>query len=281
MKKFKGFTLLELIIVMAILAILMTAIIQLFKPIRDTYVDATLYENQRTSQNGMIRYITESVRFSTDLGMYTMDKVSNAGGAIEQFTQAYLKANGVSDTDAANTSLYTVTRDEIQKKAEVIIIDNANYPSKPYVFKNRTHIGRILRRKLTGNALTSGIEPAGTAEVSDSSEWRLAMGAAYYGDRDYTIAFGITQDPPTAEVPGKGDPTDGIKITVSSLIDSRSNGIKGNNAVSVNGLVLCKNQSDTISKGIFDTVNYNNAASTAMGTKVYIVYINDKIDVVP
>ena len=53
-----------LIIVMAILTMLMAAIMQMFKPIRETYVDATLYENQRTVQNGVIQYISESVRYN-------------------------------------------------------------------------------------------------------------------------------------------------------------------------------------------------------------------------
>ena len=70
-KKFKGFTLIELIAVMAILVILMAAIMNMFKPIRETYVDATLYESQRTAQNGVVQYIAESVRYSHSLGLYT------------------------------------------------------------------------------------------------------------------------------------------------------------------------------------------------------------------
>ena len=132
MKKIKGFTLVELIIVMAILAILMTAIIQLFKPIRDTYVDSTLYETQRTAQNGVVKYITESVRFSTDLGIYTNNKSSNVVKAVEDFAEAYLTANGA-DVNGTNIA-------EVKKYAEVIIIDNGTHK-----YNNRDWKGRLLR----------------------------------------------------------------------------------------------------------------------------------------
>ena len=41
-KKFKAFTLIELIIVMAIFGILMAGLMNFFSPIRETYVDSTL-----------------------------------------------------------------------------------------------------------------------------------------------------------------------------------------------------------------------------------------------
>lgn len=100
MKKTKGFTLIELIIVMAILTILMAAIMQMFKPIRETYVDATLYENQRTVQNGVIQYISESVRYATDMGIYTKNNTSNVTEAVNAFADAYIAANNIVDIPA-------------------------------------------------------------------------------------------------------------------------------------------------------------------------------------
>lgn len=265
MKKLKGFTLVELIIVMFILAILMTAILQMFKPIRQTYVDSTLYESRRTAQNGVIQYITESIRYSTDLGMYTKDKVSNVTGAVDAFTKAYLEANGVSAADAANPSMYTATKDAIKKNAEVIIIDNTE---DAYTFGNdpidNTYTGRILRRKVDGTtSITNAAETAGSAEC------RLALGAAYYGESDFSITFGITQD-----ASNEGKPDDGIKVTVASGAKS---GLDDVAVISNNGLVLCKNHCSPIN-GMFDTVNYNSASASGANTKVYIVYINDKID---
>ena len=85
MKKIKGFTLIELIIVMAIMTILMAAIMQMMKPIRSTYLDSTFYESQRNTQNGMVQYLTESLRYATNLGIYNQ----NAGATT--LTSADLK----------------------------------------------------------------------------------------------------------------------------------------------------------------------------------------------
>ena len=134
MRKLKGFTLLELIIVMAILTILMAAIMQMFKPIRETYVDATLYESQRAAQNGIITYIGESVRYSTDLAIYPKDKLSKQSitGAVEEFTKAYLNANGVyaagnsegKPVDPDYNTKYNKTLEKMKRTAEKIINDN-------------------------------------------------------------------------------------------------------------------------------------------------------------
>lgn len=265
MKKIKGFTLVELIVVMFILAILMSAILQMFKPIRQTYVDSTLFESRRTAQNGVIQYITESIRYSTDLGMYTKDKVSSVTGAVDAFTKAYLEANGVSSADAVNPAMYTATKDAIKKNAEVIIIDNTE---NAYTFGNdpidNTYTGRILRRKIDGNPITNDAE-----NPTKKDKCRLALGAAYYGKSDFSITFGITQD-----ATKKGKPDDGIKVTVASGAKS---GLDDVSVISNNGLVLCKNHCSPIN-GMFDTVNYNSAGASGAGTKVYIVYINDKID---
>ncbi|MBQ8787730.1 MAG: prepilin-type N-terminal cleavage/methylation domain-containing protein [Oscillospiraceae bacterium] len=275
-KTLKGFTLLELIIVMAILTILMTAIMNMFKPVRETYVDATLYESQRTSQNGVVTYITESIRYSTDLGLYTKNKVSSAEAAVEKFTDAYLEANNVKTTDSDYSQKRTATLKKIKNVAEVIIIDNT---ANKYHFGNSLCTGRVLRRKFVDDTsynattdpeykkykpLTSAVETAG------SNECRLALGAAYYGDSSYTISFGVTQDASTK----KGDADDGIAVTVAS---NASHGLRSNKVISDTGLVMCKNQSDV--GGMFDTVNFDSGSATGANTKVYIVFLNDEIEI--
>ncbi len=276
MKKIKGFTLIELIIVMAIFAILMAAIMRMFTPIRATYVDSTLYEAQRTSQNGVITYVTESVRYATDLGMYTKNKASTVTAAVEKFTDAYLEKNGVTSADPDYAAKRTETLKKVKSLAEVIIIDNTK---DAYTFGNEDFTGRILRRQFIkntaynpstskpyekNNQLTNDAEKAGTDEC------RLALGSAYYGKTDYTISLGITQDPTTKE----GDANDGIKVTVSS---GASHGGSDVEVISNTGLVMCPNLS--IVGGMFDTVNFDPANATAEGTKVYIVYLNKHIDI--
>ena len=282
-KVLKGFTLIELIVVMAILVILMAGIMNMFKPIRETYVDATLYEAQRTAQNGVVQYITESVRYATDLGIYTKgtNNVNNVTNAVETFNKEYLKANGIDPDDAANATLVANTLKEVKMKAEVIIIDNTT----EYFFDGEKYKGRILRRKFE-KEIVGGVKQNKqlTHDAEDPTKiaaCRMALGDAYYGASDYTISLGVSQDASKVD-----DPESGIKVTVASnpsyanrQVMSDDN-VTAGKIVSNSGLVMCKNLQSPIN-GMFDTLSYNSTSSTGDNTKVYIVYLNEKIDVTP
>ena len=273
MKKIiKGFTLIELIIVMAILVILMSAIMNMFKPIREVYVDATLYESQRTAQNGTVQYITESIRYSTDLGMYTMDKVTNVEGAVTAFTDAYLTANGVTTTDPDYTTKRNNTLAKIKEQAEVIIIDNT---ADAYAFSNNNYTGRILRRKFVKNASGGIAQITNDAEDVTSNECRLALGAAYYGKSDYSITFDIKQETTGTPPTYAGDASAGIKVTVAS---GASYANRDSVVVSNSGLVMCKNLMAPVN-GMFDTTKYNPSSDSGDGTKVYIVFLNKPVEI--
>ncbi|MDE7302024.1 MAG: prepilin-type N-terminal cleavage/methylation domain-containing protein [Oscillospiraceae bacterium] len=317
MKKFlKGFTLVELIIVMAILTILMAAIMQMFKPIRSTYVDATLYENQRTVQNGIVTYLAESIRYSTDLGIYPKDKITsssgqNVVGAVDDFTKAYLKANGVypagnpegKPADPQYAAKYSATLEKIQRTAEVIIIDN---DTNKYIYNNVSGWqGRILRRKFESdtsyNASTDPEYKKYKKITTDAEDYtktdscRMALGAPYYGERHYSIlleeGIGNITDATAvgknkAEVSdGKWKADEGIKITVSSQNPRSSRLTENSGWISVSGEVMCKNQCNPIN-GMFDVstlsapaVGKPIATPTSGNTKIYIVYINNKVEI--
>lgn len=318
MKRFlKGFTLIELIIVMAILSILMAAIMQMFKPIRSTYVDATLYESQRTTQNGIIQYLAESIRYSTDLGIYPKDKVSstlgqNVVGAVDDFTKAYLKANGVypagnpegKPADLQYTQKYTTTLEKMKRTAEVIIID---YEEDKYFYNNNVSgwQGRILRRKFVPDTVYNvSTDPeykkykeitTGAEDHTEIESCRLALGAPYYGERHYSILFeegiGNITDPtaPNKNKPevsdGKWKADEGIKITVTSENPRSSRFTENSGLITVSGEVMCKNLCNPIN-GMFDVSTLSSpsagkpvATPVTSGKKVYIVYINDEIEI--
>ena len=275
MRKFKGFTLLELIIVMAILSILMVSLMQMFKPIRDTYVDSTLYEAQRTSQNGMVRYITESVRYSTDMGVY------NGGGvvkAVEDFAAVYLPANGC----PTSSPTYSANVEQVKRYAEVIIIDNGQY-----TYNNKDWSGRILRRKYKNDGYGVPQPLTANAELVGSDECRLALGAAYYGESNYTIRLGNNPaDAGAADTAiESGSASDGFKVTVTSLPirlqknRSYSDNSENNRTITNTGTVICRNQEAPIS-GVFDVSGYTATTATTPGSKVYIVFVNDKVPLV-
>ncbi len=243
--KLKGFTLIELIIVMVILTILMTAIIQMFKPIRATYVDSTLYEARRTTQNGIIQYIGESIRYATDLGIYQEDNIDDA---VEEFAKNYCRKNPKAD------------KDDVIKNAEVIIIDNTatvsggEITSSPYVFNDKHYMGRVLRRKNVG--------------TSNLSESRLALGEAYYGASNYAIKI----SKPAGDIDNIWSASEGILITVASTIEYGNSGLQrtediieggtfNDDVVKTEGLVFCPNLAEI--DGVFDVMSDDSLTDTA------------------
>lgn len=298
--KLKGFTLVELVVVMALISILMAAIMNMFKPIRDTYVDSTLYETQRTAQNGVVQYITESIRYATDLGIYNTD-TSSAQVAVEKFAKEYCKKAGIlNETTGALISPYTAAdetavTDEIKKYAEVIIIDNdTGHYSKNYW-------GRIIRRKVdldpttasaVGSDPTIDIGVAQTINPASADEWRTALGEAYYGENSFMINVLVSDTDGDLVMDGK----DGI-ITVSVV--STRNGkrdisnagkettITGHNATLTSasggqvtkGGVLCRNlvgngNNGVKKSGVFDFSKHSGSTQTP-GMTTYIVFLNN------
>lgn len=260
--KLKGFTLVELIVVMALMSILMVAIMNMWKPVRETYVDSTQYEAQRTAQNGVVQYITESVRFAADMGIYTD---SSAASAVSDFAAAYCTANNI---DSANTTAVTA---EIEKYAEVIVIDNkTTHYSKDYT-------GRLIRRKVDyttpaaisadfGAGIFTGDSDDGDAVIVDTSKgWRTALSEAYYGENTYQINLIY------ADSDGNGTVDDGLlELEVYSTRNGKrdiSNAGK-ETAVTANvtrGAVLCRNLTTShgvANAGIFDVSKYTVASNT-------------------
>lgn len=258
--KLKGFTLVELIVVMALMSILMLAIMKMFQPIRETYVDTTQYEAQRTAQNGVIKYITESVRFSTDLGIY--NDVTTASDAVDAFATAYCTAYSIDSSKVADV------QEAIKKNAEVIIIDNTT----SHYRKNFT--GRLLRRKVDGTNSSVGapsfvLNDNNNYLVDTSSNWRTALGESYYGENTYYITLDVS------------DSTNGM-LTVNAVSTRNgkrdiSNAAVTNTSVTGNmtrGGVLCRNLVGVNGRGVAKSGMYDVNYSADNSKNAYIVFLN-------
>ena len=249
-KLIKGFTLIELIIVMAIMSILMVGIMQMMKPIRSTYVDATYYEAQRNTQSGIVTYITESTRYATKMGIYNEQttSINNLSDAITAFTNA-TGYNAATDGDL-----------------NVITIDNKT----PYTYNGANSYGRILRSK-TATGTTS----------------RLALGEAYYGK--YTYSINVVPVDVVAKHDDPSNPSlitaktfSGLKVTVSSLLPSsldkakksgttvKTNDVSGYKFVSTDGEVNCLNLNAPIN-GATDALCAG-SSTTANSANTYIIF---------
>ena len=268
MKKIKGFTLIELIIVMAIFGILMAAIMRMFTPIRETYVDSTLYENQRTTQNGIITYITESVRFSTDMGIYNTGGVTSAQTAVDKFADNYINYYSITDTTkTANVKAL------IQENVDLIVIDN-----NATTYGNQSCYGRLIRRKTDGTKVVSDDYSSTPAKA------RIALGAAYYDTNTYSIGLdtsALTTDGILGVTVASTAENGGKKLTKSESDKvSTTSDLSSLKLISQAGEVLCRNLTSKESLGVSkagmvdcDTSTYT-GSSTIKGTKTYIVFVD-------
>ena len=241
-KKIKGFTLIELIIVMAIMAIIMAALLNIMKPIRRTYVDSTLYESQRNAQSGITRYISESIRYSVSLGVYTKGAsatydvgsatgLSRSVGSVSDAVTYFLDdvsgltvANALPTTDPKRANAVKVAgelKKDLLQKVRIITIDNT---ADAYTFNNEDFTGRLLRSK-TPSTTTLTAATTDWEDVTKKDYCRLALGAGYYGATDYTIKL-------------ENIANTGFRVTVTSVPDSN---LMPNTAVSTQSEALCQN----------------------------------------
>lgn len=156
MKKLRGFTLVELIVVMAIFSILMVCLMNMMKPIRSTYTETTYYSSHVTVQQGIMKYISESIRCAENVGIY--NNVSR-----DDALTAFCTLTGISDTDPE------------YQRVNIITIDNTPEAddTDPYYGCG----GRLYRSK-----------------KNDIDNDRLAFGKAFYGKTTYSILLEESAD---------------------------------------------------------------------------------------
>lgn len=238
MKKFKGFTLVELIIVMAVMSILMVGIMQMMSPIRDTYVDSTYYEAQRNTQNGIATYIGESLRYATNVGIYTEGVT---GGVIS-----------LSD---ALTNFETMSEVTDRSKYNIIVIDNKT----AYNFNNAVCYGRILRSKsVTATGCTT----------------RLALGEAYYGK--YTYSINLVPDSSDGTTM-QGLKVTVSSLLPSSLNKAKKNGVNSTDLISDTNYKFVSTDVEVPLKNLAAPINGKSdvtyaKSTTAQGSKTYIIF---------
>lgn len=239
-KQFKGFTLIELIIVMAVMSILMVGIMQMVKPIRNTYVDATYYESQRNTQNGIATYIGESLRYATNMGIYT-----------EGVT------GGVSSLSDALTKFETTSEITDRSKYNILIIDN----NAAYKFNNADCYGRVLRSKTVSTS---------------SCTTRLALGEAYYGKYTYSINLDpVTTDNTTLQ----GLKITVSSLLPSSLNKANANGLNSTDLISNTDYKFVSTDFEVpfrnlelTTTGIGKSDITYAKSTTASGAKTYIIF---------
>lgn len=245
-KKFKAFTLIELIIVMAIFGILMAGLMNFFSPIRETYVDSTLYEKQRTAQNGIAEYLVESTKYAEKMAIYdegasagSYGTASSATDAIDafrkQFFPTYYDPGAQTDKIDGRIHVICINRsDKYDAQGKIQPASDADadhlYTGRlvtcaPIDINNLTDADEM--RKL--NALKHFDEQASRSYGSDTGYTYLALGGAYYGESNYMISVDVSQ----VELVQAAD--ENLKQTAASLTFTISNAFSNSGGVVKNG----------------------------------------------
>jgi prepilin-type N-terminal cleavage/methylation domain-containing protein len=194
-RKVKAFTLIELIVVIAIFGIIMAGLMNFYKPLRATYLDSTMYEEMRTSQDGILEYLCENTRYAEKLSMYDegatvpKDDLPSYGSnmTITSPTAAYkafVDANSLSGSDL--------------KRVQIIVINRSTeYNAQGYIATSEPTTKRFTGRLIT-NILRTGDHDSPTADGFDargartlsssaSGDTYMALGGGYYGESNYDI----------------------------------------------------------------------------------------------
>ncbi|MCL2053814.1 MAG: prepilin-type N-terminal cleavage/methylation domain-containing protein [Oscillospiraceae bacterium] len=254
MKRFKAFTLVELVIVMVIMSILMLGIMQLFKPLGDVYSQATTMETQRTAQNGIMRYIAENIRFATHLAVD-----NNSTSPAVAITQFLNDADDHMEFEEGRTM-----------EVHLIAIDNRTRPE--FAINGVPYTGRV--RKGIYRYSSTTLTPVSGGGPSSVDDMRIALGPAFYGPATFSIAL----------LPHTDDELRSLDITVSSLntsnLNRRSNSQTNNlnshaqGVISTKGEAKLLNMSNRVGEpGMYDVSRFNGSSNTPGGV-TYIVYVN-------
>lgn len=263
LKKLKGFTLVELIVVMAVLVSILTSILQLMEPVKEAYRDSTIYEQQRTVENSIISYIAESTRYAKAISI------------IDEGVSIDTDGDGSGDTNPNNLNAavnYFINKNGLKtadyKDIEIIVIDRKT----KFQYKGKDVQGRLVRmRGVTGTVPSWGATVT-EAELKGTN-WTtkkcyMAMGPDYYGDMSYEILlpsdWSDTLTPAQTDSNGKYFPVNQLQRGFDIVVSPKT----------------AKKGVDTLTKGSVTCMNYFVTAAT-IDYQTYITTNNSEKSLMP
>lgn len=300
-KKLKAFTLIELIVVMGILAILMAALVNFYKPIRETFVDSSMIEDMRTTHDGILEYLSENIRYAEQMMIFdegasykyeykdSSDKpqshtvdVDSPAKAFEAFAlkYGYAKPNS-KDIDYDNY-------EKVLKKVRIIVLNRGglyDINGNTQTDKTKYYSGRIITNILSDARYTAkeftdnNGDRCGTTNPNGDSF--MALGGAYYGNSSYDIYINMDKTWKESKDGKTYEYTGSLTFTVQNGL-SNENGVIKNGKTYGNSTVEVKKEEDETGDkkgGGVVTLTTDKAVLTKnLSTIDYYTGANKKID---
>ncbi len=203
-RSLKGFTLLELIIVMAIFGLLLTGVMTLIDPVSKTMRNTAVRENNAASVNNVKEYLENSLRYSEYIavynGGYSVENTAIAGGrlamsradrkkVVEEFVTDYYK-NRVDSNGDPITGVVRVL--EIDNSTGGIISEMTYDFISPQTYKDSA--GNEMSMALSGDM------------VKEKEALHQAINDTYYQHYSYFIKAGYNQTQPLSSAVASSAP---------------------------------------------------------------------------
>ncbi len=263
-KKLKGFTLVELIVVIAIFSMVMFGALALILPVSNQFRSTVKFENVRANLDNIRLYIEGSLRYADRVHIYTGTDGTNIDTAVGKFV-----------TDYKFIGNYDVAESGVNKTFNRAAVDTSIANIEVYVME--IHNGDTDNK---GKISLSTYDSAG-AKIGDTKQF--AVNKAFYDNYGFNINFGSPVDQLVGGVKdGVIDSNDYVGKTADDPVGylEYENFSPGNFAVTVEAEEKNKD-------GTYKKTNFNSTATFALmnvwdgGVKRDLFYsknITDTID---
>lgn len=198
-KKIKGFTLIELIIVMAIFGILLIGVMTLIDPVSKTMTNTAVQGNNAASVNNIKEYLENSLKYSEYIAVHNggYSIVNPSGGrsasdeqaAVQEFVDDYYK-DRIDNTDSPITGTVRVLK-----------IDNADggriYESSYDFTAGQTYVDNVGNEQIVAGK---------GSVVTYNNDQVSVINDVYYDNYSYFIRLGYNQSEPMQEAVASAAP---------------------------------------------------------------------------
>lgn len=174
----KGFTLVELVVVVAIFGLLIAATLSFVTPTGKVYKNASEYAGSAAMVDNVRRVVEDNLRFANRMDVYAGPDVDAVGGP---------EAFAMKSADLLRTKFKLGSPDRVtfaRDRVYVMRIDNPEETQFPSFAAGSQKPGRITIWQFDGGS--GGL----TLNTANSKEWAIAEGV--YNEYSFSLSYGIT-----------------------------------------------------------------------------------------